>query len=121
MSLDIKWSVKNMVVLPNLNGHVDYVYQVNWVCEAFNPALKASEKELIGTSQNGATFDPLLRSTGDGYTPYDELTEEQVIGWVKTALGPSSVLWHERNAVTQFQAKLALAEAVQKPLPWEKN
>lgn len=41
--------------------------------------------------------------TDADFTPYSDLTEEQVIGWVKEALGEESVA----NIASQLEAKLA--------------
>jgi hypothetical protein len=41
--------------------------------------------------------------TAESFTPYSDLTEEQVIGWVKEALGEESVA----NIASQLEYKLA--------------
>ena len=63
------WSV------PTLERKLDdgFVYTAHWRCTASDGDFSASS---YGTA--GFTQDP----ESDSFTPYDQLTEEQVLGWV---------------------------------------
>ena len=52
----------------------------------------------------------------DNYTPFDQLLEDQVIDWVKTALGDEQVASIEASLETQIQEKLNPTHAA--GLPW---
>lgn len=52
------------------------------------------------------------------FTPYDELTQDQVLGWVKGMLGPDQIQMYENAAYTQLQ-DLINPPIVIPPLPWE--
>lgn len=54
--------------------------------------------------------------TGDLVTPYDELTEEQVIGWVKETLGEETVAATEAAVAAQIAA--AKAPVTASGTPW---
>jgi hypothetical protein len=54
---------------------------------------------------------------GAVFTPYENLTKEQVIGWVKNALGEEQVTSYEKNVEKQIES--ARNPTVVKPaLPW---
>jgi hypothetical protein len=52
----------------------------------------------------------------DSFTPYDELTKEQVVGWVKNALGEEQVTSVEESLANQIQQKLDPTDA--SGVPW---
>jgi len=60
------------------------------------------------------------RATGDSnlvnFTPYDQITKEQAIGWVKTALGDEQVASIEAALEEQIQQKLNPTSAA--GVPW---
>lgn len=49
----------------------------------------AAEKEGVYTDMYGATSMPL--PTGEDFTPYEELTKDQVCGWLEATLDVSSM------------------------------
>jgi len=64
-----------------------------------------------GTSYGTCGFTP--DSTADGYTPYDSITEAQVIGWVKADVDADAV---EASIAAQIADSKAPAIAV--GVPW---
>jgi hypothetical protein len=54
--------------------------------------------------------------TGELTTPYESLTEAQVIGWVKEAIGAEQVAAHEAAVTAQIAAQKAPVSA--SGLPW---
>ena len=69
MATEFKWSV------PTLERKLDdgFVFTAHWRCTASDGDFSASSYGTAGFSQ-----DPESAS----FTPYDQLTEEQVLGWV---------------------------------------
>lgn len=94
---------------PQAEGQTDVVVKVYYACEATNGTYSAA----IGGMVNLA-LDP-----DAPYTPYADLTEEQVIGWVKSVLGPEGVEVKQANA----EQKLAdqFYHPVTLPNPWAAN
>lgn len=86
------WVVNNMVSYPTAEGYTDVVVTVNWSCNGTDGTYSAS---LVGTT--GVRLDPNVP-----YTPYADLTEEQVIGWVKETLGPSQVETIQNDVAQQI-------------------
>jgi len=60
----------------------------------------------------GVTLD-----SGATFTPYDELTEAQVIGWVQDAMGAEQVAAYEANVAQQIENQIN-PPVVTPPLPW---
>ena len=49
-------------------------------------------------------------------TPFEQLTEAQVVGWVKAAMGEETVAAHEANVAAQIEAAKAPVTAT--GVPW---
>jgi hypothetical protein len=83
--------------------------------------------QMIDNTGNGYTEDTyegyvygtvsITLDEGGEYTPYNQLTQEQVIGWVKDSLGEEQVTELEANVATQIQNQKT-PPVVTPPLPW---
>lgn len=106
MAITYIWSVNSMDSYTQEDGLTDVVVTVHYSCTANDGTNSAS---VIGATGI------LLDSTGS-FTPYSDLTEDQVIGWVQSALTPDGV------QATQQAAGDALAyqynQPVTLPNPW---
>lgn len=62
-------------------------------------------------------------AAGPGFIPYEDLTEETVIGWVKDKLGPDSVSETESAIAAEALAKKQELESpiVEGGKPWDKD
>lgn len=98
----ITWSVQSISIIPSIDGFTDYAWRVTAVCSATNGANTKSSELLV-------QFDPATQ-TG-GYTPYDQLTEAQVLSWVFNSVGADVIAQTETNLSDLLQAQVA-------PLPW---
>jgi hypothetical protein len=93
-----KWSIEKVVVTTN-----DAVTHVYWRCDGtdnVNSAACAGIKELV---------------LGDSFTPYDQLTEQQVLDWCFTIKDDAEgqVAGQIANQILKKQAEPAL--------PWTKE
>lgn len=79
---DYIWKVSSLVCIPDLEGKLDYVTIANFTCSK-------QDGEYTGTVCNAAEFS--VNSDKLNYIPYDELTEDKVIEWIKDALGVETV------------------------------
>lgn len=100
------WTVESMQTAPQEDGLSDVVRVVFWLCTATD----GTNESRLG----GKTEVPLPVS---GFTPYDQLTQTQVIGWVQDILGPEEVANIEANLQGQL-AYMANPPIVELPLPW---
>lgn len=53
----------------------------------------------------------------DGFIPYDQLTQEEVLNWVQTYLGPQKILSIEQKFLKQFEQYKN--PNVENGLPWK--
>lgn len=101
------WLIQQMDCYPEQDGLTDVVFTVHW-------RLNATDGTYTGTVYGtvGVSLDP-----DAPYTPYDKLTEEQVVGWVQAALGKEQVVAYEANAAQQIENQVN-PPVVAPPLPW---
>jgi hypothetical protein len=108
MSITTTWVIDQMTCYPTYESQTDVVFNVAWRVNATDGTHYAT---VYGTQ--GVTY-----VAGSPYTPYADLTQAQVIGWVQTAMGPEQVANIEANVATQID-NLINPPAVNPPLPWK--
>jgi len=101
------WSVAQMKAYPERDGKTNVVFTVHWRLTGTDGFYSAG---IYGSV--GVTVDP-----DAPFTPYEDLTEDQVIGWVKNALGDEQVSAYEANIVEHI-FELANPSVVNLPAPW---
>lgn len=104
--ITITWSVTGMTAYPEKEGETDVVFNVAWCCTATDGTFTTAVPGSIGVA-----WQP-----DSPFTPYDQLTEEQVLGWVFTGLG-SEKATVEGYAIEGVEAQ-AHPPVVSPPLPW---
>jgi hypothetical protein len=70
------WIISAMECIKNEGDLQDVVITIHWRYQA--------TKDEVTTDTYGATSMPL--PTGEDFTPYEELTKEQVCGWLEATL-----------------------------------
>lgn len=107
MATTYTWAVVQMDAYPQEDGETDVVFTVHWTLNGTDGTYAGSVYGSQGiTPTEGATF-----------TPYADLTEEQVIGWVQAAMGAEVVASYEANVAQQI-ADQADPPVVTPALPW---
>lgn len=66
------WSVTEMECYPQEGGEADVVFNVHWTCNKLQDGF-------IGSAYSTCT---VPTPSGDNFTPYSDLTKEQVLGWI---------------------------------------
>jgi len=102
------WNVVAMNCKPDVNGMLDYVVTAHWT-------LTATDGTYTGSVYGTASFE--VDETKPNYTPFAELTLDEVIGWVKGTLGEKQVASYEANVASQIEAQIN-PTIVTPPLPW---
>ena len=74
--INFNWVISAMECVKKEGDLNDVVITIHW--------RYAAEKENVLTDVYGATSMPL--PTGEDFTPYEELTKEQVCGWLESTL-----------------------------------
>ena len=99
------WLVEYMSCYPQADGETDVVFTVGWRCNATDDTFTATQYGSVNTTY----------VAGEPYTPYADLTQDQVLGWVWT------------SGVDQAAVEASLAKnledqvnppVVTPPLPW---
>ena len=102
--MTILWLIERLLVKPTEGSNTDVVITADWRCNG-------SQESFSGTCYGSCSFAP---PTGS-FTPYDELTEQQVLDWCyengvdKTAI--------EANVTLQIENQIN-PPVVVLPLPW---
>jgi hypothetical protein len=73
---NFKWVISAMECIKKQDNLNDVVITIHWRYQA--------EKDGVSTDMYGATSMPL--PTGEDFTPFDELTKDQVCGWLEATL-----------------------------------
>jgi hypothetical protein len=109
MSLNItyNWNFNPLECYPTESGQTDVVFNVHWQLYATTGSYGASS---IGVQRVG----PL--GTGS-FTPFEELTKEQVQGWVVDSMGTGSVDAMYTSLATQIENQIN-PPTVTLPAPW---
>ena len=107
MSVTNTWVIEQMDCYPQAEGQTDVVFTVHWRVNATNGTYSATSYGTVGVTY----------VAGTPYTPYSQLTQSQVVGWVQMALGPEKVASIEANLATNI-ANQANPPVVTPPLPW---
>jgi len=107
MTITNTWAVVQMDAYPEEDGETDVVFNVHWTLTGTDGTYSG----YVYGSQ-GVTIDP-----DAPFTPYADLTEAQVIGWVQAALGEDQVASYEANVAQQIADQID-PPVVTPPLPW---
>ena len=105
MTATITWSVTAMDAYPQAEGQTDVVFTVHWTCAGVQDTYQASVYSTCGVTY----------SSGTPYTPYAQLTQDQVLGWIWA----SGVDKAATEAAVQQQINNQIDPPVVTPkLPW---
>jgi hypothetical protein len=107
MSVNLTWKVEQFECYPGKDGRQDVVFIVHWRCNG-------ADGNFAGTSYGTQT---IAHEADAPFTPYSNLTEAQVIDWVKAALGGERVLQIETSVIAQIEEQRA-PSIIRPPIPW---
>ena len=107
MANNYQWAVNTMTAYPEVDGKTDVVFHVAWVCSA---------TDGVNNTATYGTVDLTLDPSAP-FTPYADLTLDQVLGWVFGVLGSEGISAAETTCDDQLTAMAAPA-TVTPPLPW---
>jgi hypothetical protein len=102
--MNISWIIERLLVKPTEGDKTDVVITADWRCNG-------TQDQYSGTCYGSTSFAPPSGS----FTPYPDLTEQQVLGWCyengvdKTAI--------EANVTAQIENQID-PPIIAPPLPW---
>ena len=107
----MEWNIVQLDCYPEVDGKQDVVFTAHWNLTA-EDFFGAEPITGYVYGSVGLTLDPEAP-----YTPYAELTKEQVVGWVKEALGEETVAASEANVLQQIEDQKN-PKVISPALPW---
>jgi hypothetical protein len=109
--MSYNWAVNSMSCYPQAEGQTDVVFSVNF---GVNKTATVNNEPYLSVASGSIL---VTYVAGGTYTPYDQLTQEQVIGWVQSALGETGVADYEARVDAQIDSAMN-PPVVSPPLPW---
>ena len=105
MATTFNWNINQLNAYPEKDGKQDVVFTVHWDCTGV-------DGEFTGSSYGsaGVTLDPEAP-----YTPYADLTKDQVLGWIWASGVDKDETENAVNAQIESQKNPTV---VTPPLPW---
>lgn len=92
MAITYTWEITNLRKANQLNNLDNVIVHVRW--------------KKIGTDENGTTGEfsgaTPLAAPGGNFTPYEQLTKEQVLGWIQAVVVSS----YEQHVNEQIQKQI---------------
>jgi hypothetical protein len=90
------WTINPLEAYPTASGETDVVFTAHWQLHATETVGETTyTAQSIGTQ--GLTY-----TSGSAFTPFEELTLEQVQGWVEGAMGEEQVNNIKAGLATQI-------------------
>lgn len=105
--MQYSWIISQLECYPQHEGNQDVVFTIHWRRQATDGTHTAD----IYSSQS-VTLDP-----DAPFTPYANLTEAQVIGWLEAALGAETLEAQKASLDKQIEDQIN-PPVVRKPNPW---
>lgn len=105
MAITYDWTVSQLDCYPQAEGQTDVVFVVHWRCNGTDGTYSG-----MVYATTGVTYE-----AGTPYTPFADLTQDQVLGWV-WATGPIKES-AEANIARQIENQIN-PPVVALPPPW---
>ena len=108
------WSVNSMATLPDVPNQPDYVVLVSGQLTGSNDATPPV------TASSTYNVQLVVEENEPNFIPYEQLTQDVVIGWVQEVLTPEGVANLEANVDEQINniVNPPVVPSAQ-PLPWK--
>ena len=103
-TISINWIIERLLVKPTEGSLTDVVITADWRCNGTNETYS-------GTCYGSCSFQPPSGS----FTPYDQLTEQQVLDWCFSNGVDQSAI--EANVSLQIENQIN-PPIIAPPLPW---
>jgi hypothetical protein len=102
--ITLSWIIERLLVKPTEGTLTDVVITADWRCNG-------SQDQYSGTCYGSASFAPPT----DSFTPYEDLTEQQVLGWCFANGVDQKAI--EANVTAQINDQIN-PPIIAPPLPW---
>jgi hypothetical protein len=103
--MNISWIIERLLVKPIEGTYSDVVITADWRCNG-------TQENYSGTCYGSASF---AAPSGSGFTPYEDLTEAQVLDWCYANGVDQKAI--EANVTAQIENQIN-PPVIAPPLPW---
>ena len=93
--INYDWNCKTVDVYPQDGELTDVVYNVHWIVTGTDDSVPPVQANVYGTQ---------ILNTSDitTFIPFDQLTNEEIVAWTQSAMGPEQVASIEFNILSQI-------------------
>jgi hypothetical protein len=122
MAITYQWTIQAMDCVPQEDGHTDVVVTAHWIVVATSSEGKTTV-DIDGNTINNPYTSSVYGTQSFTYdasktfVPYEDLTQEEVVGWVQAGMGVDAVTALQENLDQQI-ANQVNPPIVTPPLPW---
>jgi hypothetical protein len=112
MSINYTWHVNQLIAYPTYESQTDVVFKVQWF-------YRGVDANGVGSTRGGET--DVTYAAGAPFTPFAQLTEAQVLGWVQPTITPEQMTEMNDGIDGDISWQIAQSTAnnpVTPPLPW---
>ena len=107
MTTVYQWTIQALDCKPEEDGKTNVVVTAHWSVSATD-----------GTNSAGVYGTQTFTLTGESaFTPFEDLTQDQVVGWVQESMGIDAVTALQENLDSQIENKIN-PPIVTKSAPW---
>jgi hypothetical protein len=85
MANTYNWIVEQMDCYPTYESQTDVVFTVHWRCNATSDQTHVVNGQTVPYTATIYSTQGLIYTAGSPYTPYAQLTQQQVLGWIWTS------------------------------------
>jgi hypothetical protein len=111
--ITLSWIIERLLVRKVEGTYSDVVITADWRCNGTETlGTGDDEKTYSGTCYGSASFAP---PSGSGFTPYEDLTEQQVLNWCYANGVDQKAI--EANVTAQINDQIN-PPVIAPPLPW---
>jgi hypothetical protein len=108
--MEYSYKIMNIYCYPTYEGQENMVFNVQWIYSGTDGTYSSN---LDGTTT--IPFNPDIE-----YTPFDELTEEQVISWVEQNIDPALLSEIRAKIEADILGQSSPPPVINPILPWKK-
>ena len=108
------WTIKNLPAYSLIDGQTNVVFEVNWQCFAVTPDSIVGDVHTPSYSAIYVGNTSVTYVAGQPFTPYNQLTQEQIWGWIDPTIDRTAI---ETGLQEQITAQMN-PPIVTPPLPW---
>lgn len=104
------WTVTSLSTVPRIDTKLDVVVIAQWTLTGTN---------ALGIQASINSSSQFTLTQGAGYTPYEDLTEDQIIGWIQAELDVDGIEAAKTCIESQITSIInPIVIPAQQTLPW---